>query len=107
MAKIASFKDVISDKFYDVIFSALSAHIEENPARLGCRSSYVEEPGEARLEDMEVRLLSITGTTSTELKFDVVVSAEIEIAETVRRERESDSAEQWFRVSCSCDISNV
>jgi hypothetical protein len=106
MAKIASFKDVISDKFYDVIFSALSAHIEENPARLGCRSSYVEEPEEARLEDMEVRLLSITGTTSTELKFDVAVSAEIEIAETVRRERESDSAEQWFRVSCSCDISN-
>lgn len=106
MAKIASFKDVISDRFYDVIFSALSAHIEENPSRLGCRSSVVQEPEEASLEDMDVRLLSITGTTSTELKFDVVVSAEIEIAETVRRERETDSSEQWFRVSCSCDISN-
>lgn len=106
MAKIASFKDVIADRFYDVIFSALAAYIEENPTRLGCRSSCVEEPEEARLEDMAVRLLSITGTTSTELKFDVVVSAEMEIAETVHRERESDSAEQWFRVSCSCDISN-
>lgn len=106
MAKIASFKDVIADKFYDVIFSALSAHIEENPSRLGCRSSAVQDPEEAALSDMEVRLLNITGTTSTELKFDVVVSAEIEIAETVRRDRETDSAEQWFRVSCSCDISN-
>jgi len=107
MANIASFKDVIADRFYDVIFSALAAHVEENPSKLGCRSSSVQDPEEARLEDMDVRLLSITGTTSNELKFDVVVSAEIEITETARHhDLENDCAEQWFRVSCSCDVSN-
>ncbi len=38
--------------------------------------------------------------------FDVIVSAEIIISETVRRNRETDDVEQWFRVSCRGNLNN-
>lgn len=106
MANITSFKDVVNDRFYNLIFQALEAHVEDNPGDLGCSTRNVQDPTEARLDDMDIRLLDITGTVSNELKFDVVVSAEIEIKERHRSDVESDMMGQWFRVACSCDISN-
>ncbi|MCM1232363.1 MAG: helix-turn-helix domain-containing protein [Ruminococcus flavefaciens] len=106
MANLTSFKDVVNDRFYNLIFQALEAHVEDDPGSLGCRTNLVQDPTEARLDDMDIKLLDITGTVSNELKFDVVVGAEIEIKERHRSDVESDMAGQWFRVACSCDISN-
>lgn len=106
MANLTSFKDVVNDRFYNLIYQALEAHVEENPGDLDCSTKIVQDPTGARLDDMEVKLLDITGTVSNELRFDTVVSADIEISERHRSDVESDMAEQWFRVACSCDVSN-
>ena len=101
MPKINSFKDVIMDKFYDDIFITLSDFIEENPAKLDCNTHHVQNPDDATLSDFEIITVRISKTKEHQIDFDVVVSAEIEIEEEVKRDREVDSVEQWFRVSCS------
>lgn len=106
MANITSFKDIVNDRFYNLIFQSLEAYVEDNPGDLDCSTSLVRDPTLARLDDMEIKLLDITGTVSNEIQFDAVVSAEIEISERHRSDVESDVAGQWFRVACSCDVSN-
>lgn len=106
MARLASFSDVIYDRFYDELHNALSAHIEDNPASCGFRTRLVSDPQEVELQDYHIKFTDVTGTVSDELAFDVIVEAEAEIAETHHGERISDSTEQWYRISCSCDISN-
>jgi hypothetical protein len=104
MAKINSFRDVIEDMFYNDIFNALSEYVESNPNKLECSSYSVEYPDEATLSDMEVKLVNITNYNENGILFDVVVSAEVEIAETVKRNRDTDGIEQWFRISCSAEL---
>lgn len=106
MARLASFSDVINERFYNELSDALSAYIEDAPGSNGCRAHLVSTPEEATLEDMRIRMVDITGTVSDELKFDAIVIAQVEIAETHHGERISDSAEQWYRISCACDISD-
>lgn len=104
MGKLNSFRDVIKDIFYNDIFSALFTYIEDNPKKLDCRSYNVQSPDEASLSDIEVKFVNITASEGNGILFDVVVSAEIEVAETVRRNRETDGMEQWFRISCSAKL---
>ena len=106
VANLTSFKDVVNEKFFDRIYQELGTHVEDNPGELECFTSLVQDPTEATLEDMEIKLLDITSTTSNELRLDVVVSAEIEIKERHRSDVESDVAGQWFRVACSCDVAD-
>lgn len=101
MGKLHSFRDVIQNQYYDEIFEELADFIEENPSQLESRSNFVEEPDEANLEDFEVKWINITGSPDNSLYFDVIVSAEIRIAETVKRNRETDGLIQWFRISCT------
>jgi len=104
MAKLNSFRDVIEDMFYDDIFNELLKYVEDNPDKMDSCSHSVESPDEASLSDFQVKLVDITDSDSNEILFDVVVSAEIEIAETVKRNRETDGIEQWFRISCSAEL---
>ena len=104
MAGLNSFRDVIEDMFYNDIFNALSAFVEDNPSRLENNSYRVQNPDEAALSDFKVQFVNITESEGNEVLFDVVVSAEVEIAETVRRNRETDGIEQWFRVSCTAEL---
>lgn len=104
MGKLSSFRDVIEDMFYNDIFNALSAFIEDNPSRLESSSYRVQSPDEAALSDLKVQFVDITESEEDGVLFDVVVSAEVEIAETVRRSRETDGIEQWFRVSCTAEL---
>ena len=34
MANLTSFRDVVNDRFYDLIYQALSAHVEDGPEGL-------------------------------------------------------------------------
>jgi hypothetical protein len=104
MGKLSSFRDVIEDMFYNDIFNALSAFIEDNPSRLESNSYRVQSPDEAALSDFKIQFVDITESEEDGVFFDVVVSAEVEIAETVRRTRETDGIEQWFRVSCTAEL---
>jgi len=104
MGKLNSFRDVIEDMFYNDIFNALSVFIEDNPNKLDSNSFHVQSPDEAELSDFEVKYVDITNSEGTGILFDVVVSAEIEIAETVKRNREKDGIEQWFRISCAAEL---
>jgi len=49
MGKLTSFRDVIEHIFYNDIFNALSAFIEDNPSRLESNSYRVQNPDEAAL----------------------------------------------------------
>ena len=102
--RLNSFRDVIEDMFYNDIFNALSAFIEDNPSRLESNSYRVQIPDEAALSDFKIQFVDITESEEDGVLFDVVVSAEVEIAETVRRSRETDGIEQWFRVSCTAEL---
>jgi DNA-binding XRE family transcriptional regulator len=92
---------VIEDMFYNEIFNELSKYVERNPDKLESNSYYVESPDEVTLSDFIVKWVSITSSEGNEIQFDVILSAEIEIAETVKRNRETDGLEQWFRISCA------
>lgn len=104
MARLSSFRDVIEELFYNDIFNALSEYVENNPDKLDSNSYCVESPDEATLSGIEVKFVNITDSEDNGILFDVVVSAEIEVAETVRRNREIDGLEQWFRISCSAEL---
>ncbi|MBA4538455.1 hypothetical protein H1Z61_15275 [Bacillus aquiflavi] len=101
MGKIRSFTDVVQEHYYDEIFKGLADFIEENPSQLESRSNFVLEPDEASLVDFEVKWVTITSSPDNHLYFDVIVSAEIQIAEIVKRNRETDGLIQWFRISCN------
>ena len=101
MGKLHSFRDVIQEKYYNEIFEKLSTFVEDNPSHLETRSNLVQEPDEASLDFFEVKWINITSSPDNSLLFDVIVSAEIQIAETVKRNRETDGLIQWFRVSCA------
>ncbi|MGE5417505.1 MAG: hypothetical protein ACM3UZ_12280 [Acidobacteriota bacterium] len=105
MAKLTSFRDVIEDRFYNNIFDALSRFIEDHPDKLDINSSRIQNPDEAALSDIQVKFINITDSQGDKIFFDVVVSAEIEVAETLRRrDRETDGIEQWFQISCSASL---
>ena len=93
---------LIDKKCYDTLYAALSDYIEDNPDSLDLLhpSHHVEEPDEATLVDMEVISIADGASDEDTLTFDVIVSAEIEVSETVKRERESDGVTQWFKLHC-------
>lgn len=99
--RLNSFRDVIEDRFYNEIFNKLSIFVQSNPDKLESKSNYVESPDEAELYDFEIKWVSITGSEGNGIQFDVILSAEIEIAETIKRNRETDGLQQWFRISCA------
>jgi len=99
-----SFRDVILNMFYNELFDELSAYIEDNPDKLESNSYYVQSPDEAALSDFDIIMIDITDSPGNAILFDVIVAAEVEIAETVKRNRETDGVEQWFRISCRADL---
>ncbi len=90
---LSSFRDVIEDKYFDDIFNALTEYVENNPDKLDSKSYRIESPDESTLSNIEVKFVNITDSAGNEILFDVVVSAEIEITETVRGNRETNSTE--------------
>ncbi len=104
MASVSSFRDVIANMYYNEIFDELSEYIEDNPDKLESNSYHVQSPDEAVLSDFDIITIDITDSPGNSVLFDVIVSAEVEIAETVRRNRETDGIEQWFRISCRADL---
>ncbi|HAE42429.1 MAG TPA: hypothetical protein DCG34_05845 [Clostridiales bacterium] len=93
---------LIDKTCYNAIQDALSQFIEDRPGELELSgvSNFVEEPEGAALIEMELIRCSNVVMDDDEINFDAIVSCEIEIEETVRRNRESDGVRQWFNVHC-------
>ena len=106
MAKLGSFRDVVAERFCDGIFNTLSEYVESNPDKLDSNSRCVESPDEATLSDIDIKFVNVADSEGSGILFDVVISAEIEIAETVRRNRETDGIEQWFRMLFEAFVKN-
>lgn len=96
------FEKLIDRTCYDAMYKALSNHISVNYDNLDLaeKSNIIEEVHDASLEDMEIVRINNIKQDDDAVKFDVVVSCEIEIEETIRRDRQVDSASQWFKLLC-------
>jgi len=97
------FEKLIDKTCYDSMYKAVSEHIDDNFESLDLaeRSNSIEEVQAASLEDMAIERVANIEQDDDAVKFDVIVSCEIEIEETVRRDRQVDAASQWFTLSCS------
>lgn len=111
---MANNTDSILERFldkrgYDALYSALSNYIEDNPDNLDLLygSNFVEEPDGARLDDMDIIRTVNVDIDGDSISFDAIVSAEIEIEETVRRNRETDNVRQWFNMKCEVDVTDT
>ena len=99
----SSIMDRLVDKRgYDEIYAAIAAFVEDNPDRLDLlyKSNTVKEPDTATLTDIEIISTNDVVTDGDKITFSVTVSTDIEVEETVRRNRETDGVSQWFKVDC-------
>jgi len=105
MADIRSFKEFIKKQYEDTLEKALSVFVAENPSDLDLSSYHVSNPDEAELVDMKIYRVDVSDSAGDEVRFDVIVIAEITIHERKRRsDKESDDKEQWFRIPCSANV---
>ena len=100
MPELRTFRDYIEKRHFNGLWEFLSAYVAENPNRLERYSHKVQNPNEAELLDMNIRWIDVLDTPEDDILFDVVVDAEILIAETRRRDRETAEIDQWFRIAC-------
>ncbi len=92
----------IDKKCLDAMYSSLSDYIEDNPDGLELRpSNFVEGPDGASLIDMEIIKTEKCIIDEDQISFDTIVCCELEIEETIKRNRETDTARQWFRLHCN------
>ncbi len=104
-----AFIKVINREILDVAYTPLSTYIEDNYSRLDLtyKAKIVGNVEQATLMDFElIRVADIT-QNNDKLMFQVVVDAEIEIEETIRRDREVEGVNKWFVLSCSAEIDNI
>lgn len=106
MAVFRSFKDFISDKFYDKMFTAIKRYVFSNREKLDLRSYAVSNIDNAVLSDISVMSVGIDDREGMSISFDVAVEAEIEVYEySNRKGNRSDICSQWFLLRCEGDLS--
>lgn len=104
-----AFEKLIDKTCYDAIYKAVSAYIADNYEHLELaeRSNFIEEVQDASLDDLQILRISNIELDDDVVKFDVIVNCEIVIEETVKRDRQVDSASQWFTVRCSAILDDA
>lgn len=98
-----AFEKLIDKACYNTIYNAVTTYIDDNYKYLDLaeRSNCIEEVHEASLDDLQILRISNIEQDDDVVKFDVIVNCEITIEETVKRDRQVDSASEWFAVRCS------
>jgi len=106
---IDAFKKVIDRNILNVAYAPLSSYIEDNFSHIDLTysSNVIENVEQATLLDFELIKVDDINQNDDTLIFQVVVSAEIEIEETIRRDREVDSVHKWFTLTCSAGIDDI
>jgi len=106
MKELRSFGDVIENLFYDEIEKAICEYVADNIDRLDLHSSRVQHADEVLVADLHFQRVDISDGHGDGIRFDVIVETEMEITETIRRDRETGEASEWFRVSCKGTLNN-
>ncbi len=103
MLRFSSFKDIIENVYGADILNSVAEYIESNPDKIDSISNIINSFNEAALYGIEIKFISNIREDKNKILFDVIISAEIKISKTISRNYETDSIEQWLRVSCSVD----
>jgi len=106
MAQSRSFKEYIANRFYNEFFTAVSDFLEQNHRDLDITSKRVYKIDRAELSDICVKHVFIENHPGMRISFDVLLEADFEIGETDRHNDRFDEKTQWFKVSCTGDLSN-
>lgn len=105
----SAFIETVDRDILDIAYSPLSTFIEENfnYIDLAIKSNVIENVEAAHLLDFE--FVKVNGITlhDDKLLFQVIVCAEIEIEETICRDREVDCVYRWFSLDCSIEIDDI
>lgn len=105
MAGDRSFKAYVASRFYNELYDAVSGYLEQNYSDLDVSSQLVRTIDSAELSDIEVKHVFIDDLPGMEIAFDVLLEAVFEISETDRHNDRHDEKTQWFKVSCTGDLS--
>ena len=104
MAANRSFTYYVSSRFYNEIYSAIEKYIEENPDNLDLDLKNVKKIGEISLSEVEVKFVSVRDLPELKIEFDVIVDAEIQVAEGDYHYDDYDLFNKWFLLRCSGDL---
>lgn len=105
IAQSRSFREYISNRFYNEFFTAVSIFLEQNYRDLDVSSKRVYKIDRAELADIRVQHVYIENHPGMRISFDVLLEADFEIGETDRHNDRFDEKTQWFKVSCIGDLS--
>jgi hypothetical protein len=104
LASDRSFKEYVTERFYNKMFAAIQGYPEENYNGLDLRLYRVQNIGGIELSDIEVKSVSVNDLPDMKIKFDIVIEAELEVRESNHRYDESENCRQWFMLECSRDL---
>jgi DNA-binding Xre family transcriptional regulator len=105
MAQNRSFKDYVTNRFYNELFDAVSSYLEVNHRDLNVSSHQVRTIDSAELSDIDIKGVLVDNLPGMKIAFDVLLEAEFEISETDRHNDRYDQKRLWFKVSCTGDLS--
>lgn len=104
MAGNRSFINYITDRFYNDFYSFLEKYIEDHKDNLDLDIYNVRDVGMISLTEIEVKMVSIDDLPGMEIKFDVIIEAEIEVSEGDYHYDDYDLCNQWFLLSCTGNL---
>lgn len=105
MAQTRSFKEYVSNRFYNDLFSVVADYLGDNRQNLNVSSRTVRSIDGVELSDITVKKVHVNNLPGMKIAFDVLLEAEFEISETDRRNDRYDQKSEWFKISCSGDLS--
>ena len=105
MGRDRSFKNYVDHRFYNELFNAVRDYLNRNAGRITTKSQQVRKVDQAWLSDIRVKHVFVEDQPGARIAFDVLVEADYEVSERDRRmDRYSEEAD-WFKVSCTGDLS--
>ena len=101
MTRNYSFKEYISNRFYNDLFDEVSKYIvrSEDVLRSQLKSYSIYQFEEPVLSKLEVRSIYIEDQPKMQISFDIVVNAEI-----VDKDDDEKIFHQWFKLGCFGDL---
>ena len=105
MTQNQSFKDYVTNRFYNELYDTVSRHLEQNHRDLDVSSHLVRTIDSAELSDIDIKSVFVDNLPGMKIAFDVLLEAEFEISETDRHNDRYEEKTQWFKVSCTGDLS--
>lgn len=103
------FKQMVEQRYYDDIYSAMENEIADNFARydLETRAHVVNEILTASLDHVEIIRIYDIEQDQAEVTFSVLISCDIEVGDYAYGENISEGICQWFELNCSAILDNA